>query len=97
MVAEAPPNESSTPPKKKEPYSPGVLLIFGVALLLLAGWCLLDLSSKQEWREEGRTLTIALNWGGLIVGVVAAVYCFALAVVRSRRSKAGPPDSGAPG
>jgi len=96
MADEAPQDKPQTR-SKKEPYSPGVLLIFGVALLLLAGWCLLDLTTRQEWREEGRTLTIALNWGGLIVGVVAAVYCFALAVVRSRRSKAGPPDSGAPG
>jgi predicted Co/Zn/Cd cation transporter (cation efflux family) len=92
MADEAPQDKPQTRPKK-EPHGPGVLIIFGVALLLLAGYCLIDVT-----RQSGRELTfIVLNWGGAIVSAVAAVYCFALAVVRSRRSKAGPPDSGTPG
>jgi len=91
------PQDTPRTPTKKEPYGPGVLLIFGLALLLVAGWCLLDLTTRAEWHEEGRTGTIVMNWIGLIAGAAAAIYCFALAAVRSRKAGPKPPVADAPG
>jgi hypothetical protein len=78
-------------PPAKQPYGPGVLMVLGLGLLVLAGWCGYDLYAREEWVEEGHTGTIMMNWGGLIAGAVGSVYVFALAVIRSRKAAGTPP------
>ncbi len=101
MAEEAPQEEPRTP-SKKEPYGPGVLIIFGVVMLVVVGFCFKDVvypaTAAEEWRTQpGHAWYIPLNWVVMFAGAAAALYCFALAAVRSRRLKAGPPDSGTPG
>jgi len=85
------PTQNPSPQPKREPYGPGLLILFGVGLLLLAGYCTID-ASTQQGRE---TSFIVMNWVGAVASGLAAVYCFALAVVRSRKAKA--PGAGGPG
>jgi len=76
-------NESAppTPPR----YGPGLLMIFGLALVAVAAWCAWDLSAKEDWVKEGRTGTIMFNWAAMVAGVVGAIYCFILAAIRAAR------------
>ena len=72
-------------PTKKTRYGPGLLMVFGLALLVVAAWCGYDLSTREEWVKEGRTGAILFNWGGMIVAAAAAVYAFILAAVRAKK------------
>lgn len=75
----------------KQPYGPGLLMVFGLALLGLALWCTYDLFIAQK--GEGDATFQAFNYGGMIAGAVAGVYCLILAAIRSKK---GMPDAAAP-
>ena len=70
---------------KKMRYGPGPLMVFGLALLVVAAWCGYDLWSQEEWYKKDELSKILFNWGGMIVAAAAAVYAFILAAVRSKK------------
>jgi len=67
----------------KQPYGPGLLMVFGLALLGLALWCIYDLFIAQK--GAGDTTFQAFNYGGMIGGAVAGAYCLILAAIRSKK------------
>ena len=75
----------------KQPYGPGLLMVFGLALLGMALWCTYDLFIAQK--GEGDATFQAFNYGGMIAGGVAGAYCLILAAIRSKK---GMPDAAAP-
>lgn len=87
------PDQPSKPPAsgkpKKTPYSPGVLMVFGLGLLIVAAWCGYDLATKEEWQKEGMTGTILFNWVGMVAFGLVAVYLFVLAAKRAKGGAAG--------
>ena len=91
-MEETPTTSQKASPTKKAPYGPGVLMVFGLALVAVAVWCGYDLHAKEEWVKEGRTGTILFNWAGLIIAAIAAVYTFILAAVRAKKPTGEPPQ-----
>lgn len=87
-MADQPRGEKQETPSTPQPWGPGPLMIFGLALLVVAGWCGWDLYSKEEWRKAGDTMTILFNWGGVIAGIGGAIYTFVLAAKRSKKDAA---------
>ena len=87
----SPPSQQEPP--KPQPYGPGLLMVFGFALLVLAAWAARDLYFKAYtaaaedkpavWADQ--PITIALNWALLVVAIGGAIYSFILAVRRSRK------------
>ena len=76
-----------------QPYGPGLLMIFGLGFVTLAGYCFFDLFVRgmpDEWRKAGNDWYIPMNWGVMIASVIGAIYLFVLAVKRSK-SSAPPP------
>jgi len=84
-MAEASPKPSGSGEPAKKPYGPGVLMVIGLFLVLVAAWCAYDLATREEWEKEGRTGTILFNWAGLVGFGVGALYSFGLAAKRWRR------------
>lgn len=82
----------ASPPK--QPYGPGLLMVFGLVLAGLAVWCAYDLFVAQK--GEGDTAFQAFNYGGMIVGGIAGIYCFILAAVRSKKGMPAPAAPAAP-
>ena len=100
-MAENLPEDRTEDKPAKQPYGPGVLMILGLFMVVIAAWCAYDLATQEAWQKEGRTGAIAFNWAGLVIFSVAAVYTFVLAAKRSRgEAEAGgsalPPPPGAP-
>ena len=83
------PHQPATGGPKKQPYGPGILMVLGLFMLVIAAWCGYDLATKEEWQEEGKTGAIVFNWAGMIVFGLAAVYAFVLAAIRSKGAAAG--------
>jgi hypothetical protein len=76
------------PPPERKPYGPGPLMVFGLALLVVSGYCFYDLflgGKAEEWAKAGSQGTIIMNWGGMVAAAAAAVYCFVMAVRRSKK------------
>ena len=90
-MAEGDTNTGGEGRPEKQPYGPGLLMVFGLALVGLALWCAYDLFIAQK--GEGDAAFKLFNYGGLIVGGLAGVYCLILAVIRSKK---GMPDAVAP-
>ena len=84
--AETPPKAEPKPPR--EPFSPGVLMVMGLVLVVVAAWCGHDAFSKEEWRKEGADYKIWLNGGMMVAAVGAAVYAFVVAALRYKKTKA---------
>jgi len=94
-MAETPIPEAEKKTAKAPPYGPGMLMVFGLALLALALWCFYDLfvgGAGKEWAVKGNQGTIMFNYAGMIGGALGAVYAFVLAAVRAR--KKGDADAG---
>jgi len=91
--AQPPSPPSRQEPPKPQPYGPGLLMVFGFALLGLAAWAAGDLFFKAytaaaedkpaQWAAQ--PWLIAFNWGLLAAGIGGAIYSFILAVRRSRK------------
>jgi len=84
-----PPPGSPEPPARPQPYGPGLLMIFGLALVALAAYCFLDLFVRgmpEEWRKEGKDWYIQMNWVVMIASAAGAAYAFVLAALRSRKA-----------
>ena len=78
--------------ERRQRQGPGPLMIYGLACLAVAIWCLYDLkigSARAEWEKNASTVTIWINWVMLALGGVGAVYFFVLAAKRSRKPPAG--------
>jgi hypothetical protein len=92
-VAENPPQETTTPKATKEPYGPGLMALFGLALLVVAAFCGRDYFwPSKEWEEA--PWKVWFNGGAMAAGVAGAIYCFVAAVVRSKKKGgADPKDS----
>jgi hypothetical protein len=97
----SPPPASDAPEKK--PFGPGMLLLLGFGLLALAGWCFKDVvypaDAAEEWRKEGETFNIYLNWAVMVGGALGAAYAFVLAAQRWKTGGDGgqaPPATGGP-
>jgi len=88
-MSDQPSRQSEADKLQKQPYGPGVLMVLGLFMLIIAAWCAYDLATQEAWVKEGRTGTILFNWGGLAVFSVAAVYLFILAAKRSKRGTPG--------
>ena len=86
------------PPAKRAPYGPGPLMIFGIALLVVAAFCFKDVVYPAEavtgWRQQGKDWYITMNWAVMIVAVIGAAYSFILAAKRSGKAAAGQQDGG---
>ena len=82
-------------PATKQPYGPGLLMIFGLALLALALWCAYDLFVRQDTAEKSTTWYI-FNYGGLVLGGLGAVYTWILAAIRSKKGIGTPGDDRGP-
>jgi len=87
-MTDQPSREPAPGKPQKKPYGPGILMLLGFGLLVLAAFCFKDVvypgDAAKEWQEEGATFTIYLNWTVMIAGGSAAVYLFALAAKRSK-------------
>ncbi len=86
--------DSETPVKQDEalpppePAGPGLLMVGGVALLIVAVWCGKDFFfPSDEWVKKDATWKIWGNGGGMLIAVLGSLYCFVQAVIRSRKSK----------
>jgi hypothetical protein len=89
-----PPAETGTGKTQpaKPMYGPGVLMVIGLGLLVIAAWCGHDyFNPKEEWVKGGHTGTIYMQFAGMVAFGAAAIYSFVLAAVRSKKPAAGPP------
>ena len=86
---------AANPPATKQPYGPGMLMIFGLALLALALWCAYDLFVRQDTAEKSTTW-YTFNYGGLVLGGLGAVYAWILAAIRSKKGIGTPTDDRGP-
>lgn len=81
----------------KEPWGPGPLILFGLALVFVAGWCFKDIiwpgQQAVTWRQEGKDWYIPINWGVMLAAVGGVGYSFVMAVMRSRKKGASPPGA----
>ena len=74
------------PPKK--PFGPGMLIIFGLVFLVIAAYVLYALYPGGEaatWEKDEQYWKIYFNWGAVVVGLVAGIYSFILAAIRSKK------------
>jgi len=83
------------PAPKREPYGPGLLMIFGLFLLAIAGWCARDFlglsdRSREAW-DHHEWFYLLFNGTGFIGGIGSALYAFILAAIRSKRGIGVPP------
>jgi heme/copper-type cytochrome/quinol oxidase subunit 2 len=80
----------------KEPWGPGPLILLGLVLVFVTGWCFKDIiwpgQQAATWRQEGKDWYIPLNWIVMVASVGGAAYSFVMAVVRLRRKGAAPPE-----
>jgi heme/copper-type cytochrome/quinol oxidase subunit 2 len=85
-------------PASKQPYGPGLLMIYGLALLALAAYCAYDLlgGTAEEWRAQGKEWYVTLNWVIMIVAILAAIYAWVLAAIRSKKGVGTPTDARGP-
>jgi len=90
-MTDQPSQEPDTNKPKKRPFGPGLLMVFGFGLLIVAAWCGYDLATKEEWQVEGQTGTIIFNWVGMVAFGLVAVYLFVLAAKRSKGGAGGMP------
>ena len=89
-MAENEPKKVPAGPPPRKPYGPGVLMIFGLALLAIAAWCAKDsFWPPESWIKEQRTGTIWFNKIALIPSLLGAIYAFVLAAIRSRKGAGG--------
>ncbi len=99
-MTEQPPHPPAQGGPRKKPYSPGVLMLLGIGLLALAAFCFKDVvypaDAAEEWRKEGATFTIYLNWAVMIAGALVAAYAFGLAAKRWKGGTAGASPAEAP-
>ena len=85
---------AENPPASKQPYGPGLLMVFGLFLLALAAYCAYDLfgGAADEWRAGGKEWYVTLNWVIMIAAILAAVYAWVLAAIRSKQGIGTPTD-----
>jgi len=83
-------------PATKQPYGPGMLMIYGLALLALAAYCAYDLfgGTAEEWRAQGKEWYVTMNWVVMIAAILAAVYAWVLAAIRAKKGVGRPPTEG---
>ena len=81
-------------PATKQPYGPGLLMIFGLFLLAMAAYCAYDLfgGTADEWRAEGKEWYVTLNWVIMIAAILAAIYAWVLAAIRAKKGVGTPTD-----
>jgi len=78
-------------PAAKQPYGPGLMMLFGLGLLIVGVFCGWDtFFPPKGWAQEN--WKVWFNAACMVGGAIGAIYCFAMAVVRSR--KAAPPADG---
>jgi hypothetical protein len=78
-----------------------MLMLFGLLLLAVAGWCARDFlglsdRSEEAWKN-GDWGYLLFNGAGFVGGIGLAVYTFILAAVRSRKGIGTPPAEPPPG
>jgi hypothetical protein len=85
--------DAQTPEKKeeaaipREPAGPGLMIVAGLALLIVAIWCGKDFFfPAEDWIKEGKTFNIWFNGGGMTFSVLLSAYCFFQAIMRNRRA-----------
>jgi len=85
-------------PATKQPYGPGLLMIYGLALLALAAYCAYDLfgGAADEWRAAGKEWYVTLNWVIMIAAILGAIYAWVLAAIRSKKGIGTPGDEDGP-
>ena len=85
-------------PASKQPYGPGLLMVFGLFLLALAAYCAYDLfggPAEEEWGPgSGKEWYVPLNWVIMIVTTLAAIYAWVLAAIRAKKGIGTPPAEG---
>ena len=87
---------AKNPPAPKQPYGPGLLMIFGLALLALAGWCARDFlgisdRSREAW-QTGEWTYLLFNGAGFVGGIGLAIYAWVLAAIRAKKGIGTPTD-----
>jgi hypothetical protein len=90
-MAENPPQETKTPVPAKEPYGPGLMVVFGLVLLVVAAFCGRDYFwPSKEWEEA--QWKVWFNGCAMVGGMGGAIYCFVAAAIRSRKKADEPKD-----
>ncbi len=88
--------DADTDAPSKQPWGPGMLLLFAVGLAVVAFLCGRDFlgfsARSQEAWENGERTYLAFNGAGLALGAIGSVWSLILAWLRSRKQP-GPPDS----
>lgn len=78
-------------PATKQPYGPGMLMIFGLFLLALAGWCASDFLGFSERGQEAwknsEWAFLLFNGSGFVGGIGLAIYAWILAAIREERHR----------
>ena len=86
--------DAQTPQKQDEaqpphqPAGPGLMMVAGLALLVVAVWCGKDFFFPyQEWKKEEQGWKIWTNGGGMLIALVLSAYCFVQAYIRNKQPK----------
>jgi len=91
-MTEQPSERPNTGKPQKQPYGPGLLMVFGLGLVVAAiyiVYALYSLGEAEAWREQGEEWKIPANWAAAVVALGIAVYLFALAAKRAKGRAAG--------
>ncbi len=95
-MAEDDTNTGGADRPEKQPYGPGMLIIFGIGFLALGGYVLYAVylgGEAEAWEKDEEHWKIYFNWGGAAAAAVIGIYCVILAAIRSKK---GMPDAAAP-
>ena len=87
-------------PATKQPYGPGMLMVFGLFLLAIAGWCARDFlgfseRSQEAWKNSEWTFLL-FNGFGFVGGIGLAIYAWILAAIRAKKGIGTPGDDRGP-
>ena len=94
-MAENEPQGQSEKRPAKEPYGAGLLILFGLGLLVIAAFCAKDYFwAGDKWK--GEEWKVWWNGAAMIVAALVAIYCFVLAFIRPRTKAGGGAKEAAP-
>jgi len=83
----------------KNPYGPGMLIIFGIVFFIIGGYVLYALYPGGEaagWEKDEEYWKVQFNWAAAIVAFGAGICSFILAAVRSKKRMPEPAAPAAP-
>jgi len=85
-MTQSPEAPKSDAPPAKQPYGPGLMMIFGVCLVAVGVYCGHDAFFRDDWVKTEQTWKMWFNGACMAAAIIGAIYCFAMALVRSRKA-----------